>query len=125
MTGPLGERFAHALAARDAATLKRLLAADVDFKALTPGEFWESGDASEVIDGTILGTWFRTERRIVETLAVESDRIGAVERVRYRFRVVGPDGESTIEQQAYYRTGDDRITWLRVMCTGFLPVDAL
>lgn len=123
MTERAGERFARALAAKDAAALTSLLAPEVDFKALTPGEFWECGDARELVDETLLGIWFRAEREIVETIAVDSDDLGPMERVRYRFRVVGPDGESTIEQQAYYETSDGRISWLRIMCTGFLPVD--
>ena len=32
-----------------------------------------------------------------------------------------PDGAHTAEQQAYYRGEDERITHLRVMCSGFRP----
>jgi hypothetical protein len=32
-----------------------------------------------------------------------------------------PDGEFVIEQQAYLETDGDTISWLRIMCTGFLP----
>jgi hypothetical protein len=27
-----------------------------------------------------------------------------------------------VEQQAYYETDGDRITWIRIVCAGFLPV---
>lgn len=122
MTEHLGERFARALANKDAAALKALLRPDVDFKAMTPGKFWEAHDADMVVDDTILGTWFDPERRITETIAVDTDTLGSMERVGYRFQVRRPDGEFTIEQQAYYETDGDRISWLRIMCTGFIPV---
>jgi hypothetical protein len=122
MTEHIGERFARALADRDAAALKALLRTDVDFKAMTPGKFWEAHDVDVIVDETLLGTWFEPERRITETLAVDTDTLGSMDRVGYRFRVRRPDGEFTIEQQAYYVTDGDQISWLRIMCTGFLPL---
>jgi hypothetical protein len=122
MTEHIGERFARALANKDAAALKALLRTDVDFKAMTPGKFWEAHDADMIVDDTILGTWFQPERRITETLAVDTDTLGSMDRVGYRFQVRCPDGEFTIEQQAYYVTDGDKMSWLRIMCTGFLPV---
>lgn len=121
MTEHIGERFARALAAKDSAALKALLRTDLDFKAMTPGKFWEAHDADVVVDETLLGTWFEHERHITETLAVDTDTLGSMDRVGYRFHVRRPDGEFTIEQQAYYVTDGDRISWLRIMCTGFLP----
>ena len=49
--------------------------------------------------------------------------MGEVKRVGYRYRIARPDGEFILEQQAYYRTDGDRIEWLRIMCTGFLPIE--
>jgi len=123
MTEHIGERFARALADKDASALKALLRTDVDFKAMTPGKFWEAHDADVIVDETMLGTWFQPERRITETLAVDTDTLGSMDRVGYRFQVRRPDGDFTIEQQAYYETDGDRISWLRIMCTGFLPLD--
>ena len=31
---------------------------------MTPGRFWESDDAGDVIDSIILGKWFKTSDRI-------------------------------------------------------------
>ena len=76
-----------------------------------------------------LGTWFQPGRRITETISVDSDVIGGaegaeeVERVGYRFRVARPDGEFILEQQAYFRVDGDQIAALRIMCTGFLPIE--
>ena len=122
MTDHVGRRFAQALADKDAAGLKALLRPDVDFRAMTPGRFWESSDVDEIVDQTILGTWFDPERQITELVNVDTDSIGSVERVGYRFTVVRPDGDFTIEQQAYYQTDGATIAWLRIMCSGFLPL---
>ena len=117
----IGERFARCLADKDADGLKALLRSDIDFRALTPGRPWEGTDAGQLVDETILGTWFDPDRKIVEVLAIETDTIGTLERVGYRFRVERPDGEFVIEQQAYLEVDGDRIRWLRILCTGFLP----
>lgn len=122
MTEPIGERFARALADKDARALKALLRSDVDFRAMTPGKFWEANDAASVVDETMLGTWFDPERRITDVLAIETDSLGSLGRVGYRFKVDRPDGEFTVEQQAYYETDGERISSLRIMCTGFLRV---
>ena len=118
----VGEQFARCLAAKDAAGLKALLRPEIDFRALTPGKAWEGTDATAIVDDTILGTWFADDRKIVELLSVQTDQIEHLERVGYRFRVTKPDGDFVIEQQAYLEAEGDQITWLRIMCTGFLPV---
>jgi hypothetical protein len=123
MTKGIGERFARALADKDAAELKTLLRSDVDFRAMTPGKFWEPSGVDAIVDETMLGTWFAPDRQITEVLAVDSDRVGSLDRVGYRFKVRRPDGEFVIEQQAYLETQDSQISWLRIMCSGFLPID--
>ena len=120
MPPSLGERFARTVAAQDADALKELLAPDVSFRALTPARCWEGDDADEVVDDVILGTWFSPERSITAILRVDSATVGAVDHVAYRFRAALPDGDFIIEQQAYLRTEDDKIRWLRILCTGFV-----
>ena len=122
MAEGIGERFAHALANKDAAGLKALLAPEVDFRAMTPGKFWESNDVDAIVDETILGTWFALEARITDVLSVQTQALGSRDRVGYRFTVNRPDGDFTIEQQAYYESDGGQITWLRIMCSGYLPV---
>ena len=124
VTSGIGERFARCLAEKDAVGLKALLQIGVDFRALTPGRAWEGSSSEQIVDETIFGTWFDADRKIVEVLAIETDTVGPLERVGYRFRVERPDGEFVIEQQAYLETESDQIKWLRIMCTGFLPVTA-
>ena len=41
------------------------------------------------------------------------------ERVAYRLRLSSGGSLHLCEQQAYYLTESGRITWLRIMCSGF------
>ena len=125
VTSGIGERFARGIAEKDALALKALLRSDVDFRALTPGRAWEGTSVDQIVDETILGTWFDAGRKVVEVVAIETDTVGTLERVGYRFRVERPDGEFVIEQQAYLATEADQITWLRILCSGFLPAATL
>ena len=108
------------MAAQDAAALKQLLAPRVSFRALTPGRCWESDDADAVVDEVILGTWFSPERSITRILKVDCATVGTVDRVGYRFQARLPDGDFIIEQQAYLRAENDKISWLRILCSGFV-----
>ncbi len=119
----LGTRFAEAIAGRDTAGLVALLAADVDFKALTPRKFWEGSTPTEVLD-TVFGNWFEEEDRIDALVDVaRGEPVEDTEHVGYRFAITNPDGAHTVEQQAYYRTDGDRISYLRIVCSGYRPVD--
>ena len=116
----LGERFANAVAAKDAVALRALLAPDVNFRAITPGKFWEGDDANAVVDDVILGKWFSPERSITAILRVDCGTVGTVDYVAYRFRATRPDGSFVIEQQAYLEAEDGRISRLEILCSGFV-----
>jgi hypothetical protein len=118
----LGESFARAIAAKDAPALLELLSPEVDFRAMTPGRFWEASSAAEVVNDVILGHWFEASDRIDGIDAIESDDVVDRHRVGYRFRVTNADGTFVVEQQAYFGVEHDRIDWLRVMCSGYQPV---
>ncbi|MGW4527242.1 hypothetical protein [Amycolatopsis sp. NPDC004378] len=114
-----GERFARALAVRDAAALKAVLAGDVDFAALTPGRHWTASDPAEIVDDIVLGQWFGPGRRIVELCSVRTGRVAGCRHVAYRLRVRRDDVDHLVEQQAYYTARDGEIVWLRVLCSGY------
>ena len=122
MDVPIGERFARAIAAKDAPALRELLAAEIDFRAMTPGKFWEAGTAAQLVDGVILGQWFEPSDRIDSIEDVENATVVDCERVGYRFRVTNEDGTSLVDQQAYLRAEAGRITWLRIMCAGYQSI---
>jgi hypothetical protein len=114
--GTLGGRFAHALAAKDRDALLGLLADPIDFQGLTPGRHWETQDPRELVDDILLGRWFEPADDIERLLAV-ADR----QHLSYRFALRNPDGEFTVEQQAYYLSQGEAISWMRVLCSGFRP----
>ncbi|HTK17102.1 MAG TPA: hypothetical protein VL769_11965 [Acidimicrobiia bacterium] len=119
---PIGERFVRAIAARDRRGLLDLLAPHIDFRAMTPGRFWEASSAAEVVDEVILGHWFAPTDRIEAIESIEHDVVVDRERVGYRFRVSNADGEYAVEQQAYLGAQNDVIGWLRIMCAGYQSV---
>jgi hypothetical protein len=116
----LGEQFARSLLAKDWSGVAAVLDDHVDFRGLTPGRQWEGTEASAVIDG-VLKEWFEPSDEIYEILAIDSDRVVDRERVVYRARGRNDDGDFVCEQTAYYDTADNRITKIRILCSGFLP----
>ncbi|HET7690980.1 MAG TPA: hypothetical protein VFK41_11395 [Nocardioidaceae bacterium] len=116
-----GERFATAFAAKDRAGLRDVLAEDVDFLGLTPGRHWEASTVDDLL-AILLGTWVEDRDRVDELVYVQAgDDVVDTHRVAYRLALTTPAGPHVMEQQAYYRTDGDRITYLRVMCSGFRP----
>ena len=117
-----GERFARALAAKDSGALCALLADPVDFQALTPGRHWQASTARQAVEEIILAWWFGVGDDITELCSVTSGRVLDRELVAYRVRVRREGRDYLVEQQAYYCTEGPRITWMRVLCSGYQPV---
>ena len=70
----------------------------------------------------ILGQWFDAGDDILELCAVATGQVVDCEHVAYRFRVRTAGRDYLVEQQAYYRTDGPRITWMRVLCSGYQPL---
>jgi hypothetical protein len=117
----LGTEFARALAAKDYERLAELLHPEIDFRGLTPRRTWEAADATAVLT-EILTEWFEDSDEILSLEHVEADAFADRARVGYRFKVRNPDGLFEVEQQAYVAACEDRIGWMRVVCSGFRPV---
>ena len=123
MNASLGLRLARALADKDEAALRGVLADDVDFRGLTPGRSWEATSPDEVVD-IAFGHWFEETDRIVADDIVEGDPVSDTSRVSYRFDIDNEDGSHVVEQQVYYRGSTDdagRIGYARVVCSGYRP----
>lgn len=118
----LGASFANALAAKDADGLLALLHPEIDFRGLTPNRNWEAGDPAAVL-AVLLDKWFEDKDHIEGIDAIEDGTVADRERVGYRFRVTNPDGRFLVEQQVYLEPRDGQIGWMRVVCSGFRPVD--
>lgn len=122
MENSYGERFARAMAEKNASAMLELLAPEIDFAALTPGRSWESMSAADLVADVFFGRWLEPTDRIDSIESIEHGVVGDRPRVGYRFRVTNPDGVHLVEQQAYFDVVDDRIAWLRIVCSGFRPV---
>jgi hypothetical protein len=122
MTVTVAERFVAALARRDRTALLDLLTPQVDFRGMTPGRFWEATEATELVD-QVLFSWLEEQDEVTDVLSVDRDWMVDREHVSFRFAVSTPDGPHVVEQQAYLEIEDGRISWLRVMCSGFRRVD--
>ena len=123
VAGGLGQRFAEAIAKKDSPALVGVLDPDVDFKALTPSRFWEADSAHTLADDVIFGTWFKPSDHIDALEAVEVSSVADRQRVSYRLRITNPDGEFLVEQQAYFSVEGVSINWLRILCSGYRPVE--
>jgi len=121
-TSTLGAEFARAFAGKDSARMRELLHPEVDFKGLTPSRSWEASGADAVID-LLFGSWLEDTDHVEGLDAVEDDAIADRDRVGYRCSVTNPDGRFVFEQQAYLSARDGQIGWMRVVCSGFRPVD--
>ncbi len=117
----LGAAFARALGAKDFDAIAGLLDEKVQFRGLTPGRLWEEQAAAGVI-ANVLRKWFEDSDHVESVLAVETGRVSSRFRTRYRFRVRNDGGTFEVEQQAYFDVSDGRISWMRVLCSGFVPV---
>jgi len=121
-TATLGTRFADALAAKDHEALAAVLHPEIDFRGLTPKRTWEATDVAGVVD-ILLAHWFEPADIFDELVLVERDAFADREQVRYRFAGHNEDGPFVVEQQAYVTARDDRIGWMRVVCSGFRSPD--
>ena len=87
--------------------------------------FWESTSATELVEDVILGKWFEPTDHIESLEHIEQGSVADRHRVAYQLRVVNDDGAFIVEQQAYFDVVGDRITLLRVMCSGYRPAVAV
>jgi hypothetical protein len=119
---PAGERFARALAAKDTDVLRAVLADPIDFEALTPRRHWQASEPGAIVDEIVLGMWFKPSDHISELESVSCRRLPGREHVSYVLRVRNAGGDHLVEQQAYYDTDGDRMTWMRLLCSGYRPL---
>lgn len=116
-----GARFVAALAARDVTSLRDLFSEEVSFRGMTPGRVWEAGTPGEAAE-VILGCWFgpgdTVERVEAEAAGMVGDRLS----LGYRLRVRNAGGCFLVEQHAFMDITAGKITWMRVLCSGFRPV---
>jgi len=118
----IGATFARALAAKDFEQIAELMDPEIEFRALTPRRNWEAGDPETVVS-EVLRKWFKDSDDIESLDRLETDSFADRERVGYRFSGTNADGPFVLEQQAYLSARDGRIVWMRVLCSGYRPVE--
>jgi hypothetical protein len=119
MPGSVGERFAQALATKDRVALLDLLHPGVDFRGLTPGRPWEADSATDLVDEILLGAWFEDSDHIEQLEDVQVGTVADRQHFSYRLQVENSAGAFVVEQQAYADVEDERISWLRILCSGY------
>jgi hypothetical protein len=102
--------------------MRGLLTDPVDFSALTPGRHWHADAPRQVVDEIILGRWFGPAAQSLHLQSVASGQVAECQHVAYRLLVRSRDGACLVEQQAYFRTSGEQISWMRVLCSGYQPV---
>jgi len=116
-----GERFARAFAAKDHDAIRDVLAENIDFRGMTPRSFWEAASTDQVLQ-VLFDNWVDANDHIDALEYVEQGAdVADTHHVAYRLAISTPDGPHVLEQQAYYRSDGGRMTYLRVMCSGFRP----
>jgi hypothetical protein len=113
--------FVDALVARDLARAVALLHPDIDFRAMTPNRVWEADDPAGV--EAVLRAWLEDPDEEVHSIeATEPSPVVDRVRVGWLVRVSDADGPHLFEQQAYVRERDAQIDWMRVICSGWIPL---
>jgi hypothetical protein len=74
-----------------------------------------------VAEEIIFEHWFGAGAHILELCSVTTGRVSQREHVAYRMRVHRSGADHLVEQQAYYSTEGGRISWMRVLCSGYQP----
>ena len=119
-----GERFARAVAAKDADALAATLADGIDFQALTPRRHWQAVSPRVVTDEIVLGMWFGPDATITGLAGLTTGEVGGRQHVAYRLQVTRDGLGYLVEQQAYYDTEAGQISWMRILCAGYRPAPA-
>jgi hypothetical protein len=110
-----------AIVARDVGRAAALLHPEIDFRAMTPNRIWEA-EGPEGVEA-VLREWFEDPDEDVS--AIEATQPMAIEgtlRVGWLVHISDSDGPHIFEQQAYIREREGQIDWIRVMCSGWIPL---
>jgi hypothetical protein len=115
--------FVDAIVARDVTRAVALLHPEIDFRAMTPNRIWDPEGAAGV--EAVLREWFEDPDEELHAIqATEPVSLENTMRVGWLVNVSDADGPHIFEQQAYVREGDARIVWMRVICSGWIPLVA-
>jgi hypothetical protein len=113
--------FVDAIVARDVARAAGLLHPEIDFRAMTPRRIWEADGPAGV--EAVFRAWFEDPDEDVQKVeATEPVSLEDTVRVGWLVHISDADGPHIFEQQVYVRERDARIAWMRVICSGWIPL---
>ena len=118
----VAETFARALASKDSAALRELIAPSLDFVGMTPSRVIMGKSADDLIH-VLFDDWFAPHDEIEAIDQLDAETFADRQRVGYRLLVQGRDGKYLVDQTAYLSLNEGRISWLRVMCAGYRRAD--
>jgi hypothetical protein len=117
----IASAFVDAITTRDVAAAVALLHPEIDFRAMTPNRIWEAEGPAGV--EAILREWFEDPDEDIHGIeATEPVSLESTVRVGWLVHISDADGPHIFEQQAYVRERDARIDWMRVICSGWIPL---
>jgi hypothetical protein len=88
---------------------------------MTPNRVWDAPDPAAV--EAVLRTWFEDPDEDVGGIeATEPVSLQDTVRVGWLVHISDADGPHIFEQQAYVRERDGQVGWMRVMCSGWIPL---
>lgn len=117
----VAEALVEAIIARDVVRAVALLHPEIDFRAMTPNRIWEADGPAGVED--VLRQWFEDpDEELHGIAATPTEWIEGTARVGWLVRISDADGPHVFEQQAYVRERDSQIGWMRVICSGWIPL---
>ncbi|MBI1376853.1 MAG: hypothetical protein GC157_05140 [Frankiales bacterium] len=117
----LAQAWGEAVSAKDHGRILELLHPELDFRAMTPRRIWEAERPDDVVSA--VAAWFDDTDEIVAVEEISTEQVADCARVQYRLRVRNDDGLHLVEQQAYVQERDGRVGYLRVMCSGYRPLE--
>jgi hypothetical protein len=117
----LGERYASAVAAKDENALREVLTDPIDFGGLTPGGVWAGDNVADVLE-ILFEHWFDSGDHIDRLVEVSTSEVAGRRHLSYLLEVTNSAGLHLVEQQVYFNVTDERISWMRVLCSGYRPI---
>ncbi|MEI7779706.1 MAG: hypothetical protein WCJ42_09785 [Actinomycetes bacterium] len=88
---------------------------------MTPGKVWEAEGAEDVL--VAICVWFDDNDVIENVEEISTHTFADRQHCSYRFRIRNANGVHLVEQQVYLSERGGQIGWLRIMCSGFRPID--
>jgi len=117
----LANALTDAIVARDVSRAVALLHPEINFRAMTPNKIWEASSPAEV--EAVFRTWLEDPDEELESIeATQPVALLSTVRTGWLVHISDSRGPHLFEQQAYVRERDGQIAWMRVICSGWIPL---